>query len=159
MYKLNLDTEGYLLSIDHRPDGVEAGEPAIDTLAGLDLEGDRISAHRWDGQRLVLDEARLADVTAAEDMETDAEEVKMLEEALSDTDGTVLEALEGLFAATTATEFISALVKGAKAIRDILEARAMWRARIRELTENLINDAEAAEILSTAGTGGDTDVH
>ena len=73
MYKLNLDPEGYLLSISYEPGGVEAGEPAIDTLAGLDLEGNRISAHRWDGEKLILDKEKLAAIDAEKDKREEIE--------------------------------------------------------------------------------------
>lgn len=60
---LNLDTDGYLLSVSKTP--VKNGV-AIDSLAGFDLSGHRINAYRYDFETgtLVLDETRLAELDA-----------------------------------------------------------------------------------------------
>ena len=63
MVYLNLDQDGYLLSVASTP---MTGAPSIDTLEGLDLSGVRINAYRWDGGGLALDEGRLAALEAAE---------------------------------------------------------------------------------------------
>lgn len=63
-YYLNLDSEGYLLSVSK----TNTGGPAVEGLEGLDLSGYRIGGYRWDGQQLVPDEDRLAQL--AEDEET-----------------------------------------------------------------------------------------
>lgn len=65
MYQLNIDPEGYLLSISYAMGGVAEGVPALDTLEGLDLSGERINAYRWDGEKLVLDEDKLDEITEA----------------------------------------------------------------------------------------------
>lgn len=62
-YYLNLDAEGYLLSVSK----TNTGGPAVDTLEGLDLSGCRIGAHRFDGTQLILDEERLAQLKAEEE--------------------------------------------------------------------------------------------
>lgn len=66
MYQLNLNPEGYLLSISYAMGGVDEGVPSLDTLEGLDLSGERIGAYRWDGEKLVLDEDKLAAIEATE---------------------------------------------------------------------------------------------
>lgn len=58
-YFLNLDEEGYLLSVASIGGGTEA---EID-LSKYDLSGDRISAHKWENKKLVFDEAKHAEIT------------------------------------------------------------------------------------------------
>ncbi len=138
MYHLNLDPDGYLLGIGYEPNGVEPGTPAVETLEGLDLTGERIRAHRWDGAKLVLDADRLAEMAAVAQREeakaAAREEAAELTAKLAATDGDVWEVLEGLFAATSVTEIIAALVNGGKTIKDILANRAAWRQRLKALT-------------------------
>ena len=55
MFYLNINEEGYLLSVSSTP----IGGPSVESLEGLDLLGCRINAHRWDGKKLALDEERL----------------------------------------------------------------------------------------------------
>lgn len=62
MIYLNLDKDGYLLSVSKTP---TAG-PAVKSLEGVDLSGYRIEAYRWDGDNLVLDDAKLNSIEAAE---------------------------------------------------------------------------------------------
>lgn len=59
-YYLNLDPDNYLLSVSK----TDTGGPAIESLEGFDLSGPRIRAYRWDGERLRLDEERLAQLQA-----------------------------------------------------------------------------------------------
>lgn len=65
---LKIGDDGYLLGVYSLPDGVTQREnpPFVETLDGLNLEGYRIKAHRWDGEKLVLDEDRLAELEAEE---------------------------------------------------------------------------------------------
>lgn len=60
MFRLNLDENGYLLSVY---EGVGGG-PSIDSMDGFDLSGYRINAHRWTGSELVFDEERYAEIEA-----------------------------------------------------------------------------------------------
>lgn len=62
MYKLNLDKDNYLLSVATVGGGIEAD---ID-LSEYDLTGNRIRAHKWDGENLVFDAERLAEIEAEE---------------------------------------------------------------------------------------------
>lgn len=54
----NLDNNGYALSVSKTP---VSGGVKYDA-SGLDLSGDRLRAHRWDGEKLILDETRLAEL-------------------------------------------------------------------------------------------------
>ena len=77
MLYLNLDADGYLLSVSatEQPDA-----PALESLERLDLSGARINAHRWTGSGLVLDEERLARLLAEEAETRAGEEQPTLEE-------------------------------------------------------------------------------
>lgn len=57
---LNLDADNYLLSVSK----TNTGGPSVKSLDGFDFSGHRIRAHRWDGEKLVLDETRLAELDA-----------------------------------------------------------------------------------------------
>lgn len=68
MIFLNLDENGYLLSVAKVGGGIEA---EID-LTEYDLTGDRIRAHKWDGESLIFDADRFAEIEAEqEEQETD----------------------------------------------------------------------------------------
>lgn len=128
MYYLNIDPDGYLLSISTIGDG-----PHIDSIEGIDLCGDKINAYRWDGSNLVLDGGRMAAIEQAEAARAKAEQIAELMAQLRASDTTVLEALEGLMSATTATGFITSLMTAARNIRATLTERSDLRTRIREL--------------------------
>lgn len=130
MLYLNLDAEGYLQAVSTV--GPE-GAPCIDTLDGLDLSGSRIGAYRWDGAALVLDPVRLAEIEAADRAADIRRQIAALTSELRSTDSVVLEALEGLMTATTATGFIAALITAARAIKTTLAERANIRERIAAL--------------------------
>lgn len=59
-YYLNLDENNYILSIAEIGEGVEAEL----NLADYDLSGYRINAHKWDGETLVFDADRYAEIEA-----------------------------------------------------------------------------------------------
>lgn len=69
MMYLNLDENNYLLSVASVGEGVEAD---ID-LSKYDLTGDRIRAHKWDGETLVFDADRYAEIEA-ENAEREAQQ-------------------------------------------------------------------------------------
>lgn len=60
MFYLSLDETGYLLSVSKTP---IVGAFIYDA-SGLDLSGDRLRAYHWDGENLVLDEDKLAELDA-----------------------------------------------------------------------------------------------
>lgn len=64
MIYLNLTEDNYLRGItfgpEPKPDEEESLPPHIKDLAGVDLGGIRMGAYRWDGEKLTLDEDRLA---------------------------------------------------------------------------------------------------
>ena len=64
MYYLNLDPDGWLLSISTV--GNEAG-PALESLEPFDFSGARIGAHRWNGTALIFDAAKYAEILAEQE--------------------------------------------------------------------------------------------
>lgn len=62
MMFLNIDKDGYLLSIANVGGGIKAD---ID-LSKFDLSEDRINAHKWDGKTLVFDANKYAEIKAKE---------------------------------------------------------------------------------------------
>ena len=62
MYYLNLDNDGYVLSVFLSP--LPEAAPGIESLDGYDLSGWRMLAHRYEDGALVLDEERLAELEA-----------------------------------------------------------------------------------------------
>ena len=59
MYYLNLDNDGYVLSVFLSP--LPEAAPSIESLDGYDLSGWRMLAHKYEDGALVLDEERLAE--------------------------------------------------------------------------------------------------
>lgn len=71
---LNLDGDGWLLSLyeaeSPEPDApANTRRPCIASIGALDVSGDRILAHRWNGEALVFDDARWAEIQAMRDAE------------------------------------------------------------------------------------------
>lgn len=79
MFQLNLDENGYLLSVYQTVEPVE-DSPEIESLDGLDLSGYRINAYRWDGSELILDEDKLRLLLAEEVAVKEANAQPTLEE-------------------------------------------------------------------------------
>ena len=119
MYWLNIDEGGYVLSVAQTP--IEG--PCIESLDGLDLSGHRIGAHRWDGEKLVLDEDKLAaldaEAAAREQADQIDEQIAELKERLTSTDYAVIKIAEG---AATVEEYA-----------DVIAQRKLWRDEINRL--------------------------
>jgi len=127
---LNLDKDGYLLSIS----STNTGGPSVDTLEGLDLSGNRLGAHRWNGSGLVLDEDKLAQ-TETECVKADtAVDLLELRRELVSTHEALLEGLEELLAVDNALELVTVLGKIKKNLAGVLEDRATIRKKIAELS-------------------------
>lgn len=60
MFHLNLDENNYLLSVASVGGGIETDI----NLDNYDLTGYRINAHKWDGETLVFDADRYAEIEA-----------------------------------------------------------------------------------------------
>lgn len=70
----NLDNDGYVLSASKTPTVGAVGYEA----SGLDLSGERIRAHRWDGKKLILDETRLTEIDAEKASAEEAENARIM---------------------------------------------------------------------------------
>ena len=115
MYYLNLDEDGYLLSVYTLGESETgpADAPALESLDGLDLSGSRIRAYRWDGSALSFDEERYEAVSAAQEKApvSLAERVAALEaentaltSQLTETQLALCDVYEQMLAATAAGE-------------------------------------------------------
>ena len=62
MIFLNVDENNYLLSVATVGNGIETNINIDD----FDLSGDRIGAHKWDGETLIFDEEKYAEIKAEE---------------------------------------------------------------------------------------------
>jgi hypothetical protein len=78
MIYLNIDENNYLLSVATVGGGIEVD---ID-LAGYDLSGDRIRAHKWENNTLIFDADRYAEIEEEmqiqEENETTPTEIEQL---------------------------------------------------------------------------------
>ena len=116
MYYLNLDENGYLLSIaaTEMPDC-----PTVESISAYDFSGYRIMAYRWTGEELVLDEEKLKELEKAEQKAKDREKIAKLKDKLTSTDYAVIKIAEG---SATAEEYA-----------DVIAQRKAWREEINEL--------------------------
>ena len=132
LYFLHLDENGYLLSIYERTEGEG---PHLYSLDGYDFSGDRLSAYRWDGERLIFDAARYAALQSDAEIREKLLQAAKLTLDLKKSDEAVLEAFEGLLTATTITGFMSALMNAGRSLRETLSGRAALREQIARLRE------------------------
>ena len=127
MVYLNVDDNGYLLSVSSGGDG-----PGLENLEDLDLSGERINAYRWDGEKLILDENKLDTLEKEHAEVARQEKIRELTIALRETDETVLEAIEGLLSATTAAQLLTAIKKASADLAEVLSYRKELRNQMKE---------------------------
>lgn len=94
----------------------------------VDTPGRAAAEAYWETEDIL----RFVPYTAAE---LAARRITELTAELRGTDTNVLEALEGLLAATTPTDFIASLMAAAEKLKDTLAARAALRERIAQIKE------------------------
>lgn len=131
-YCVSVDEDGYVRSVGWVLDAIEGGI-MLDSLDGYDFTGERLHAYRWDGEKLAFDEDRWSELAKEQVAAEMLEKISELTARLRETDGVVLEALEGLLSATTITGFLAALVSAARSIRETLAERTDLRTRIEAL--------------------------
>lgn len=131
MIHLNLDADGFLLSASY----TSTGGPKVESLAGFDLAGHRLQAHRWDGKKLVLDKTRLAELDAVKQAAEAEAAAAELQRELEASNAAVLEALEGLLTASTGGPKVEDLVKvlheAKTSMKSILRDREDIRKKIK----------------------------
>lgn len=107
MIYLDIDDRGYLRSVFTRQiaeDEPELSLPHLDSLDGLDLSGNRIFAYYWDGEKLVLDENRLAELEEEQHQEdTRHERIIRKESARAEVTDAILTAAINTIAVDDAT--------------------------------------------------------
>lgn len=128
MFALNINEDGRVLSAT-LPEYAPAGTPTVEALPADDL-----SLYRFVDGALVKDAALAAAQTAQETAQRFAQSITEKNARLRATDADVLDALDGIFSATTPTEFITALMAAAEQLKDVLSSRAALRAEIAALT-------------------------
>lgn len=131
MKYLNLDAEGRLLSVSDIP---FKGGVACD-VDGLDFSGHRVLAYRYDGEKLIFDDNKYAELDAEAMKAETSEKISNLRQELSSTNETVLEALEGIFSATTFDGILTAIRKSRESLNDVLTRRASIREEIKKMNE------------------------
>lgn len=130
MYTINLDENNYILSISHTAnDSVE-----ID-LDLLDLR--YLNAYRLIDSEIILDEAKKAEMVAAEQQQAIDEEIADLKKKLNETDYIFAQELEEISSlsnpVTFIADFIKILVSYSSKYKDVISNRKAWRERIKEL--------------------------
>ena len=132
LHFLHLDEDGYLLSIYEKTEG---DGPHLDSLDGYDFSGDRLSAYRWDGEKLVFDNAKYVAAQTDAEIREKLKQAAVLALELKKTDADILEAFESLLSATTITGFMSALMNAGRTLKDTISSRADLREQIARLRE------------------------
>lgn len=125
MYYLVFDADGYFEAVTYSAEE-RPGVPGVEALGDLDCASPYARAYRWDGERLVPDEDRLAEIEARERRERNAAKIEGLKSKLSETDYAVIKIAEG---AATREEYAAVIAR-----------RQAWRDEI-----NRLEKAEAAE--------------
>lgn len=130
MYTVNLDDNGYILSISHTiNDSMD-----ID-ISKLDLN--YLNAYKVVNSEVILDEVRKAELVAEEIRRNASEEINDLKQKLSETDYIFAQEVEEISSlsnpVTFITDLIKILVSYSTKYKDIISNRKAWRDRINEL--------------------------
>ena len=130
LYTVTLDSERYIVSISYtKEDKVD-----ID-LAGLDLR--YLNAYRMIDSEIILDEAKKAEMVAAEQKEAVDAEIADLKQKLNESDYIVANTFEQVMSLDNAITFIADFIKIMSDFRkkyaDLIINRKNWRTRIEEL--------------------------
>ena len=130
LYTVTLDADRYIMSVSHtKEDNVD-----ID-LDLLDLR--YLNAYRLIDSEIILDEAKKAEMVAAEEQKAIDEEIADLKAKLNESDYIVANTFEQVMSLDNAITFIADFIKimadFRKKYADLLINRKNWRARIEEL--------------------------
>ena len=119
MYYLTLDEDGYLVgyAVAEAMPGEVVDMPAVERLDEAAMrDAKHMISHRWDGEKLVLDEQRLARLEVEEKRQDCIAELKNL---------------------LIATDYVAAkIAEGSAAVEEyaaVIARRRAWRAEINEL--------------------------
>lgn len=130
MFTVNLDKDGFILSVSHT-----AGDNVSLNLEEMDLN--HLNAYQLIDGKAVLNEEKLAELVAEEEQEAKYEEIYELEQNLNSTDYIMARMLEEIMALSNPLTFIADIIKifasYATKYKDTLANRKKWRERIEEL--------------------------
>ena len=125
MYTVNLDENGYILSVSHTEND--------DTELNLDeMELEYLNAYRLIDGKAVLDEKRKAELIAEKERQTKDEEIAELTEQLHSTDEDILDFVERLFSLKNPLTFISDMITLMKDYSTLVANRQKIRKQIKE---------------------------
>lgn len=129
-YTLNLDENGFVLSIGHTMnDDVELDLSQIDSAF--------LNAYQFVDGVLTLSETKKAEIETEQKKKADAEEIADLQSKLNDTDYIISRTFEEIMALDSSVTFIVDFIKILKEFRtkyaEQLKNRKTWRQRIEEL--------------------------
>lgn len=130
LYTVNIDADRYIVSVGHtKDDNIEIN------LDLLDLR--YLNAYLLIDSVIVLDEARKAELVAAETQKAIDEEIADLKQKLNESDYIVANTFEQVMsldnALTFVADFIKIMADFRKKYADLIINRKNWRARIEEL--------------------------
>lgn len=130
MFTVNLDKDGFILSISH----TDHDNVSLD-LNKIDLK--YLNAYKLIDGVISLDEEKKAEMEAEEQEEAKQTEIADLKESLNETDYIMSRMLEEIMALNNPLTFIADMIKifasYATKYKDVLANRKIWRARIEEL--------------------------
>lgn len=130
MYTINLDENNYILSISHT-----ANDSVDLDLSLLDLK--YLNAYKFINSEVILDEAKKAEMIAADAQQAIDEEIADLKQKLNESDYIVANTFEQVMsldnALTFVADFIKIMADFRKKYADLIINRKNWRARIEEL--------------------------
>ena len=132
MYTVNLDKDGFILSVSHT---------AHDSIH-LDLEEmdmNHLTAYQLIGEKAILNNDKLAELLAEEEQKAKDTEIASLKKSLADSDYIIAETFENVLAlnnpVTFISDFIKILVQFNSKYTDLIANRKIWRDRIEELSK------------------------
>lgn len=131
-YTVNVDIDGYVLSISHTEnDNVELD------LSDVDLK--YLNAYKLGIDSLMLDEYKLQRLVNEEIEQVKSQRIKELKKLLTDSDYICSRAFEEVLSLnnplTFITNFINILVKYSTQYKDVISNRKAWREEIEELEQ------------------------
>lgn len=126
MFTVNLDKDGFILSISHT-----AFDNVSLNLEEMDLN--HLNAYQLIGEKAVLNEEKLAELVAEEEQKEKEIEIADLTSQLESSNDDMLGFLEDLGSLTNPLTFISDLISLAKKYATLIANRKSIREQIEEL--------------------------
>ena len=126
MFTVNLDKDGFILSISHT-----AGDNVSLNLEEMDLN--HLNAYQLIDGKAVLNEEKLAELVAEEEEREKESEIADLTSQLESSNDNMLGFLEDLGSLTNPLTFISDLISLAKKYATLIANRKSIREQIEEL--------------------------